>query len=166
MLNQLGITTHAAIDFKSRDFFLRDGFVWLTLEDLEMLKKAALAVFGLVLTLSFSAPKAQAEVHVGVAIGTPVVYGSVALVPAHNTYESYGYYDNGYYDNAPYGYYSYDNPYAYGGTYNNRYYYTDSYRKHWRDRDDSWRHRRHEYRREKYEREHDRWHDKHDRDRW
>jgi hypothetical protein len=135
-----------------------------------MLKKAALAVFGLVLALSLSAPKAQAEVNFGIAIGTPGVYGSVAVLPAsHDTYYgSYGYYDNGYYDNAPYGYYDNQyNPYAYGGTYydSNRYYYRDGYRKHWRHRDDHWRHR-HEYRHDKYEREHDRWHEKHDHDRW
>ena len=130
-----------------------------------MLKKTALAVFGLVLALSFSAPKAQAEVHFGVAVATPAVSASVALVPAHNTYESYGYYDNGYYDNAPYGYNSYNNPYAYGGTYYNsdRYYYRGGDRRYWRDRDD---YRRHEYKRDKREREHERWHDKHDRDRW
>ena len=131
-----------------------------------MLKKAALAVFGLVLALSFSAPKAQAEVHVGLAIGTPAVYASAAVLPAcHNsTYGSYGYYDNGYYDNnAPYGYY--DNSYAYNGTYydSGGYYYAPTYRKNWRDHDYD---RRHEYRRDKGEREHDRWHEKHDRDRW
>ena len=132
-----------------------------------MLKKAALAVFGLVLALNLSAPKAQAEVHVGVAIGTPAVYGSVAVLPAsHDTYyESYGYYDN-----APYGYaqsYTY-NPYTtYGGTYydTGRYSYAPAYRNHWRDRDYYGRHR-HERLHDKLERKHERWHEKHDHDRW
>ena len=129
-----------------------------------MLKKAALAVFGLVLALSFSAPKAQAEVHVGVAIGTPAVYGSVAVLPVnHNTYyESYGYYDN-----APNAYAYYDNPYAtYNGTYydSGRYYYAPNYRKHWRGRE--YGRDRHEYRHNEWERNHERWHGKHDHDRY
>jgi len=130
-----------------------------------MLKKAALAVFGLVLALSFSAPKAQAEVHVGLAIGTPAVYASAAVLPACHTatYGSYGYYDNGYYSNAPYGYY--DNSYAYNGSYydSGGYYRGPVYRSNWRDHDYD---RRHAYEHEKLERQHDRWHEKHDRDRW
>ena len=39
-----------------------------------MLKKAALALFGLVLAMTFMAPpKAMAQVHVGIGIGVPVV---------------------------------------------------------------------------------------------
>jgi hypothetical protein len=51
-----------------------------------MLKKAAVAVFGLILAITFFAPaKAAAEVHVGVAIGAPVAYG--AYVQPYGTYE-------------------------------------------------------------------------------
>ncbi len=139
-----------------------------------MLKNAALAVFGLALALSFSAPKAQAEVHVGVAIGTPAVYGSVAVLPASHDayYGSYGYYDNGdydngYYDNAPYDYYNYNAyPYTSGGTYYDSGRYAPSYGRHWRgDRDYYGRHH-HERRDYNWGRKHERWHEKHDRDRW
>jgi hypothetical protein len=142
------------------------------LEDLEMLKKAALAVFGLVLALSFSAPKAQAEVHVGLAIGTPAVYGSVAVLPASHAYcgPNAAYYDSTpytYYDNStPYAYYDnggsyayYDNPYTtYGTAYygSNRYYSAPAYGNGWRDR---------EYRHHDSERSHEGRHENHDHDR-
>ena len=143
-----------------------------------MLKKAALAVFGLALALSFSAPKAQAEVHVGVAIGTPAVYGSVAVLPASHAYYGpnaayygstpYAYYDGGsyaYYDSAPA---YYDNPYTttYGGIYygSNRYSYAPTYSNGWRDRDYS-RHGR-EYRNYDSRRGHEGGHEKHGRGRW
>jgi hypothetical protein len=50
-----------------------------------MLKKAAVAGFGLILAMSLAAPrKAAAQVHVGVgvSIGTPDVYGAVVVQPA------------------------------------------------------------------------------------
>lgn len=55
-----------------------------------MLKKSALALFGLVLAITLmSPPKAAAEVHVGVQIGVPVVpYGAVVVRPA--PYVAYG----------------------------------------------------------------------------
>ena len=130
-----------------------------------MLKKAALAVFGLVLALSFSAPKAQAEVHVGVAIGTPAVYGSVAVLPASHAYYAP---NAAHYDSTPYAHYDggsyayYGNPYTtYGTTYygSNRHYYAPTYGNGWRDRDYS-RHGR------EYKHYDSRRYDKHDHDRW
>jgi hypothetical protein len=68
-----------------------------------MLKKAALALFGLVLAITFMAPpKAMAQVHVGIAIGAPVVVAPAPYVEydepyfvAHNW--SYGFHDGYYY---------------------------------------------------------------------
>ena len=48
-----------------------------------MLKKIALSVFGLVLAFTLmTPPKAAAQVHIGVRIGSPEPYGMVVVQPA------------------------------------------------------------------------------------
>jgi len=132
----------------------------------EMLKKAALAVFGLVLAMNISTSKAQAEVHVVAAIGAPTVYAGVAVQSARY----------GYYDDAPYAAYN-QAPYAYdnapNGAYAEPYYgsdqyygagqnYAPAYSHEWREH----RHHRRACRDNRWERKHERWHEEHRRDRW
>lgn len=48
-----------------------------------MLKKAALALFGLVFAVTLmTPPKAEAQIHIGVRIGSPEPYGMVVVQPA------------------------------------------------------------------------------------
>jgi hypothetical protein len=128
-----------------------------------MLKKVALAVFGLVFALALTAPQAQAEVHFGVAIAAPGVYGAVAVHPAHYVaydnapYTAYNAAPYAYYDAAPNG--AYAEPY-YGSSPN--YYYGPAERHEGREReyrrgcrDNRWEHERHEHERE--HRRGDRW---------
>ena len=64
-----------------------------------MLKKAALAAFGLVLTVTLMAPpKAAAQVHIGVNIGTPaaVVVAPAPYVMYEQPYIVANYWDTGY----------------------------------------------------------------------
>ena len=90
-----------------------------------MLKKAALAVFGLVLAMNITTSKAQAEVHVVAAIGTPTVHASVALHPARYRYDGAPY---AAYNQAPYAYNNVPNG-AYAGSYDGseQYYGPDQY---------------------------------------
>jgi hypothetical protein len=132
----------------------------------EMLKKAALAVFGLVLAMNISTSRAQAEVHVVAAIGAPAVYAGVAVQPVRY----------GYYNDAPYAAYN-QAPYAYdyapNGAYAGPYYGSDQYygagQYYAPDYSHQWRKHRHHhrvYRDHRWERKHERWHEKHRRDRW
>jgi hypothetical protein len=58
-----------------------------------MYKKAALALFGLVFAVALIAPpKATAQIHIGVRIGSPEPYGMVVVQPA-----PYVEYDNAYF---------------------------------------------------------------------
>ncbi len=66
-----------------------------------MLKKAALAVFGLVLTVTLMAPpKAAAQVHIGVSIGSPapVVVQPAPYVVYEQPYIVAHYWDSGYHE--------------------------------------------------------------------
>src|ERR1700687_3268791 len=66
--------------FLSRKVSINLSFAARAQRRFQMLKKAALALFGLVLAMTFMAPpKALAQVHVGVAIGEPEV---VVVQPA------------------------------------------------------------------------------------
>jgi hypothetical protein len=71
-----------------------------------MLKKAALAVFGLVLAVTVMAPpKAAAQVHIGVQIGAPVVVQPAPVVVYDEPYFvahhwNSGYHDGYYYDHG------------------------------------------------------------------
>jgi hypothetical protein len=100
-----------------------------------MLKKAALAVFALVLGMTLAAPqKAEAQVHVGVFLGAPVAYGAVVAEPApYYSQPAYGYYNGPYY-NGPY-YVAPPAPAYYGGGY-----YDYGGRREWRE---GWRHHGH-----------------------
>ena len=130
-----------------------------------MLKKAALAVFGLVLAMNISTSKAQAEVHVVAAIGAPTVYAGVAVQSAR-----YGYYDDApyaaynqapyAYDNAPNG--AYAEPYYGSDQYGAGQYYAPAYSHEWREH----RHHHRACRDDRWERKHERWHEEHRRDRW
>lgn len=91
-----------------------------------MLKKIALAGFGLVLALTMvSPPKAAAQIHVGIGIGVPVVVAPAPVVVydepyyvAHNW--NYGYHDGYYYGHGTryqmdgHGHRQYDNRYRDG----------------------------------------------------
>jgi hypothetical protein len=69
-----------------------------------MLKKAALAVFGLILAMTFVAPtKATAQVHVGVAIGGPVVVQPAPYVQYDEPYYVAHNWNSGYHDGYYYG---------------------------------------------------------------
>jgi hypothetical protein len=69
-----------------------------------MLKKAALALFGLVLAMTFMAPpKAVAQVHVGVGIGTPVVVQPAPYVEYDEPYFVAHNWNSGYHDGYYYG---------------------------------------------------------------
>jgi hypothetical protein len=72
-----------------------------------MLKKAALALFGLVLAMTFMSPPkamAQAQVHVGVAVGTPeVVVGQPGYVEYDEPYFVAHNWNSGYHDGYYYG---------------------------------------------------------------
>ena len=58
-----------------------------------MLKKVTLALFGLVLAVTLATPpKASAQIHFGVRIGSPEPYGTVIVQPA-----PYMEYDEAYY---------------------------------------------------------------------
>jgi hypothetical protein len=64
-----------------------------------MLKKAVLAVFGLVLGLTLvSPPQAAAQVHVGVAIGTPEVVVQPGYVEYDEPYYVAHAWNSGYHD--------------------------------------------------------------------
>ncbi len=70
-----------------------------------MLKKTALAFSGLVLAGTFmAAPKAVAQIHVGVAIGEPVVVVAPAPVVVYDEpYYAAHDWDSGYHDGYYYG---------------------------------------------------------------
>jgi hypothetical protein len=74
-----------------------------------MLKKAALVLFGLTLAVTLmTPPKAQAQVHIGVRIGSPEPYGTVIVQPApyvvyDEPYYSTHYWNSGYHDGYYYG---------------------------------------------------------------
>jgi hypothetical protein len=74
-----------------------------------MLKKAALALFGLVLAFTLIAPpKAEARVHIGVSIGSPEPYGVVVVHPAAYVEYNDAYFvshnwNSGYHDGYYYG---------------------------------------------------------------
>jgi opacity protein-like surface antigen len=69
-----------------------------------MLKKAAFALFGLVLAVTLmSPPKAAAQVHVGVRIGSPVVVQPAPYVVYDEPYYVAHNWNSGYHD----GYYYY-----------------------------------------------------------
>jgi hypothetical protein len=71
-----------------------------------MFKKATLALFGMVLAVSLIAPpKASAQIHVGIGIGSPVVVVQPAYVAYDEPYFvshnwNYGYHDGYYYDHG------------------------------------------------------------------
>jgi hypothetical protein len=69
-----------------------------------MLKKAALALFGLVLAITFMAPpKAMAQVHVGIAIGAPVVVAPAPYVEYDEPYFVAHNWNSGFHDGYYYG---------------------------------------------------------------
>jgi hypothetical protein len=68
----------------------------------EMLRKAALAVFALVLAMTLTSQKAEARVHVGVFIGVPAAYGAVVVQPAPYARYSQPVYQGPYYDGSYY----------------------------------------------------------------
>jgi hypothetical protein len=71
--------------FESRNAFVSLSFAASEQRRFQMLKKAALALFGLVLAGTFMAPpKAVAQVHVGVAIGAPEVVVAPAPVVVYD----------------------------------------------------------------------------------
>lgn len=69
-----------------------------------MLKKAALALFGLVLAMTFvTPPKATAQVHVGIAIGAPVVVAPAPYVEYDEPYFVTHDWNSGFHDGYYYG---------------------------------------------------------------
>jgi hypothetical protein len=114
-------------------------------------KKIALAVFGLILAMTLTAPqKAQAAVHIGVAIGAPVAYGGIEVAPA-----PYAYYGAPAYYDAP----AYDQPYV-----ERDYYpaYPGYYDRGGCHRGERWEHRRwreHEWREHEWREHHRHWGD-------
>lgn len=106
-----------------------------------MLKKAALALFGLILAIGLISPsKAAAEVNVGVAIGAPGVYGAVNVAPApYVDYPEPYVYSNSepYVYSQPY--VTYQAPVSYGAYYSGPYWRHDhGCHRGWRDRDDDY----------------------------
>jgi hypothetical protein len=90
-----------------------------------MLKKAALAVFGLVLAGTFMSPsKAAAQVHIGVMIGAPAVVVQPAPVVVYGEpYVAVHYWDSGFHG----GYY-YDRGARYRMDHYGHRHYDDRYR--------------------------------------
>ena len=95
-----------------------------------MLKKAALALFGLVLTTTLMTPaKATAQVHIGVSIGAPVVVAPAPVVvqPAPYVVYEQPYIVAHYWDSGYHGGYYYDHGARYRWEHGHRH-YDDRYR--------------------------------------
>jgi len=96
---------------QSHNFLAQVGFDPVRSEERQMLKKTALAVFGLAIILTIITP---APAHAGVVVGVGVGIGPVYARPAYAYPYAYPY---AYGPGAYVGYYAYPRPYVYSPAY-------------------------------------------------